>query len=165
MLNYASWFLTHGFNLPDLALLGQRLILGVFFILARFRVIYDPSRAAEGWFPASRVAHLKQKVQCICGYSFPPWWFLAGAELLGGLGVIFGLFTVAAGAGLALVTLFGTLCTWRERVCRQQPADAVDRVSCYLWLPEPIYLLLGVNLALTGAGRYSLDALLAYLIG
>lgn len=155
-------YLQHGlFGANDLAILFQRIILGVFFILARFRVVYDPSRPAEGWFPKSRVDHLKQKVGGICGYSFLPWWFLAGVELIGGAAVIVGCNTVMAALGLACVTFFGTLCTWRERVCRQQPADKIDRVSCYLWLPEPIYLLLAINLMLTGAGRYSLDALIA----
>lgn len=149
----------------DVAILFQRVILGVFFILARFRVVYDPSRANEGWFPASRIAHLKTKVGSVCKYSGVPWWFLAGVELIGGAAVIVGCNTVMAAFGLACVTFFGTLCTWRERVCKQAPADKIDKVSCYLWLPEPIYLLLAINLVLTGAGRYSMDALISGFIG
>lgn len=149
----------------DVAILLQRIILGTFFLLARFRVVYDPSRPMEGWFPQSRINHLKLKVGGICHYPFPPWYILAGTELIGGMAVIVGCNTVMAAFGLACVTFFGTLCTWRDRVCKQVPADNIDKISCYLWLPEPIYLLLAVNLMLTGAGRYSMDALIANYFG
>ena len=52
---------------PDVALFLVRGILGAFFVLARFRWFYDPSRP-EHWFNCGRHDHLAWKL-CTCGYG------------------------------------------------------------------------------------------------
>jgi uncharacterized membrane protein YphA (DoxX/SURF4 family) len=161
--------LQHGVGAGDLAILAQRVMLGGFFVLARFRFFYDPvaprlaagdpSRHQRCFLNPTRYESLRHKVCDVCHY--PPCHVLvAVVEVAAGLALIVGLLAVPAAFGLAIIILFGTLCTWRERTARQNPCDGIDWVSCYLWLPEPFYLLLAISLVLTGPGKYALDALL-----
>lgn len=155
-----------GFHSPNLAILLLRCLLGTFFLLARFRWIWDPSQGAScpvrpQWFPQQRHDSLRNKLQH-CGYSRDP--LLAGVvavvEISAALGVIFGLLTVLSAIGLLSVLIFATICTAKEKVARQSPIDCIDCVCCYLWLVEPLYLVMAVTLLLTGAGSFSLDHLL-----
>lgn len=152
-----------GLNWPDLALLLLRVALGVFFLLARFRWIWDPAQQAhcQRWFPDQRHESLANKLYH-CGYSHNP--YLAGlvacVEIGAALMLIMGFLVPLAALGLAVVLLFATVCTARDKVARQNPIDTVDCICCYLWLVEPLYLIMAVCLMLTGGGAYSLDATL-----
>lgn len=145
---------------PDIVLFLARLIVGVFFVLARFRWFYDPTRT-PAWFNPERRKHLVWKL-CACGYGTHP--ILAAGvalvEVTAGLGLIVGLLVQPAAAALFATLLFATLCTAREKVLEQNPVDKVDCVSCYLWRVEGPYLLLCLGLALVGGGYYSLDYLM-----
>lgn len=142
----------------DILILIIRLLLGTFFILARFRWFWDPSRTPLCWFNPSRREHLTQKL-CSCGYGVHP--ILAGLvafiEVSAGLGLVVGLLTRLSAFGLAVITGFATYCTAREKVLAQNPVDKVDCVSCYLWRVEGPYLALELALILTGGGLLSLD--------
>lgn len=157
--------LLHGLSLPDIALFLVRLTVGVFFLLARFRWVWDPAQhincnsSYKGeWFPTPRHSSLENKLYH-CGYSASP--LLAGSvaivELLAALALIAGLLTVPAAFGLAVVLIFATICTAKEKVMKQNPIDGIDCVCCYLWLVEPLYLLLVTVIMFCGPGRYSLD--------
>jgi uncharacterized membrane protein YphA (DoxX/SURF4 family) len=174
-----------GTGSPDLALLALRFILGGFFVLARFRWVYDPCRATldvaregephrikEGepnpygwhggrWFNAYRHQHLTWKL-CSCGWGSHPCLagFVALVEIFGGAAVVVGLLVPLASFGLLVLTLFATLCTARAKVARQEPVDGIDCASCYLWLVEPHLIIGAMVLMLCGAGRFSVDALL-----
>lgn len=145
----------------DLTMLVLRLLIGVFFVLARFRWFYDPSRPDNPWFNKARHEHLRWKM-CYCGY--PKWFapFVATAEVSAGLGVIVGLLTPLAAAGLLTITIVATLCTAKEKVCEQNPADKLDYVSCYLWRVEGLYIAIAALIVLNGGGRWSLDHLLGW---
>ena len=146
---------------PDLASLVLRLVLGSFFVLARFRWLYDPSRPDQPWFNGARHMHLEKRL-CTCGYGLHPVIcdVVAWAEILGGLGVIVGLLTPLALIGLLCVLLFATFCTAKEKVLAQDPVDDIDCVSCYLWRVEGVYIAIVLALLALGPGVYSLDHVL-----
>ena len=148
-------------NLPNVTLLLLRLVLGVFFVLARFRWFYDPSRPAQPWFNEARRGHLAWKLYH-CGYGTHPLISacIACIEVSGGVAVIVGLLTVPALLGLLGVLVCATLCTAKEKVCEQQPVDRIDCVSCYLWCVEGIYLVIALALLMSGPGALSMDWLL-----
>jgi len=159
-------FLNHGlFGATDFALLIARATLGTFFILARFRWIFDPSRPEDMWFNKARRDHLIWKL-CTCGYYNHPVLagFVALVEIFGGLAVLFGLLAPLAAMGLLSVLCFATYCTAREKVTRQSPVDTVDYASCYLWTVEPLYMMLCVVVITCGAGAYSFDHVLTGLL-
>lgn len=149
----------------DVALLILRLMLGGFFVFARFRWIYDPSRPDAPWFNPARRHHLEEKL-CSCGYSRHPYLsgFVALTEIFGGLGVIVGLLTPLALLGLLGVLACATRCTAYAKVCEQNPVDCWDCVSCYLWRVEGIYIAVTLALLLLGPGNLSLDAVVAALV-
>lgn len=151
-----------GLHSFDFAILLARLLLGGFFFLARFRYFFDPSRPDDPWCNGLRHRSLCNKMGH-CGYTkFPDAMasLVAAVEVLGGMLVIIGWLTVPAAAGLLVVTLFATACTWKDKIYEQHPVDAVDCVSCYLWRVEGLYIGMALMIILAGPGAYSLDALL-----
>lgn len=148
-----------GLGSQDLAVLILRLLLGTFFVLARFRWVYDPSRPLDPWFNTARHKHLVQRL-CTCGYSPNPYLsgFVACVEISAGMAIIVGLLTLPATMGLLSVLLFGTYCTARVKVCEQLPVDKIDCVSCYLWRVEGVYIAIAIAILALGPGHYSLDA-------
>lgn len=144
----------------SLASLLLRLILGTFFVLARFRWVYDPSRTPSLMNPL-RHKHFRERL-CTCGYGTHPLLcgFVASVEIAAGFAVILGLVTMPALCGLLCVLLFATWCTAREKVCAQNPVDQVDCISCYLWRVEGVYITVAVSLLCLGPGTWSLDHLL-----
>lgn len=147
-----------------LVLLLARSVLGFFFVSYRFRWFYDPS-PQDGVAICSPYRHLTlRKKLCLCGWGISPW--LAGivaiVELLAGLGVIFGLLTGLSSIGLLLILFAATLCTAKEKTFRQNPVDKIDIVNCYLWNPEPVYIVLALIVLSLGPGWLSLDYLWTY---
>jgi uncharacterized membrane protein YphA (DoxX/SURF4 family) len=160
-----AW-LVHGVGFPDLAILFARVLLGLFYVLARFRWIYDPSRPDQPWLNRGRHEHLIGKMaEC----HYPPNRYLAGAlaltEISAGLGVLFGAATVLAAIGLVVVTTFATLCTAKAKVLEQHPVDWIDDISDYLWRVEIWVLIVAITIILHGPGAYSIDALLMPVLG
>lgn len=150
-----------GLSAIDAALFVARLVLGLFFVLARFRFFYDPSRE-ECWFNTQRCDSLTRKLAYCgihaCGKQWA--WAVAAAEVLAGAALIVGLLTVPAALGLLIVLIFATICTARDKVMEQHPVDKVDVVSCYLWRVEGLYIAFAVIILLAGPGAYSLDYLI-----
>lgn len=149
-----------GFQAHDTVQLLLRIVLGLFFVLARFRFFYDPSKQ-PCLLNDVRHTSLTNKMQH-CGWQKWPafWaWFVACVEVFAGLGVLAGLLTTIAAFGLMVITLMGTLCTAKSKVMEQHPVDKLDYVSCYLWRVEGIYILIAAMILLGGPGAYSFDAL------
>jgi uncharacterized membrane protein YphA (DoxX/SURF4 family) len=153
-------FLRSGLVGADVALFLNRVLLGAFFVLARFRWIFDPSRP-EHWLNQARHVHLSEKLHT-CGFGDHPRLaaFVALAEISAGLALVLGFLTSLAGAGLILLLLAAMSCTTKEKTMRQQPVDDVQVVEDVLWTVEPIYLTLALVAFLCGGGAYSLDAVL-----
>lgn len=150
----------YGMNLPDLASLLLRQLVGWFFILARFRWFFDPSRLDDPFFNSKRHEHLVQKL-CTCGYGYHPTLtgLVACVEVLAGGALVIGLLTNLALVGLLGVLLCATFCTGKTKVLEQGPVDCIDCVSCYLWRVEGVYIAIVLALLCMGPGAVSLDAL------
>lgn len=151
--------LLSGFGLQDALLLLLRVTLGGFYVLARFRFFFDPSRPGAMFCNADRHQSLTNKMQH-CGWCNMPrlWaWTVASIEVSAGLALIFGLLTIPAAFGLLAITIGATLCTAKQKVMEQHPVDCIDCVSCYLWRVEGLYIAMAVAILLAGPGRYSLD--------
>jgi uncharacterized membrane protein YphA (DoxX/SURF4 family) len=142
-----------------IVLLLARLTLGFFFVGYRFRWLYDPSpNNGVKWCNPYRHDNLKKKL-CECGWGIKGLAELVAiVELLAGLGLIFGLLTSLSALGLLVILLAATACTAREKVLRQNPVDRLDAVNCYLWTPEPVYMVLAVVVLGLGPGWISIDA-------
>lgn len=162
----------------DIAALLARITLGGFFVLARFRFFFDPSRGSNLqrtvpvgywddsdnhlWFNPRRLASLTRKMR-VCGWTTwaPFWaWFAALVEVGAGLFLILGLLTRTSAFGLLVVTLAATVCTAREKVAKQGPVDRIDCIGCYLWCAEPLYIVMAIIILLIGPGLYSLDSII-----
>lgn len=148
-----------------LALLLARFVLGFFFVSYRFRWFYDPT-PKDGVPICSPHRHLslRQKL-CHCGWGMSPSFaaVVAIGEIAAGLGVLFGALTTVSAFGLLLILLFATLCTAKEKTLRQLPVDRIDVVNCYLWNPEPVYIVLALMVLAFGPGFLSLDHLWSLL--
>lgn len=143
----------------DLSLFLMRVALGGFFVLARFRFFYDPSRPQDKWFNKERRNHLEWKM----GYCKYPAWtapYVAIGEVLAGLGVLSGVLFYASALALLGITFFATRCTWREKIMEQSPVDCIDWVSCYLWRVEGLYVLLAFILLALGPGAITVWGIL-----
>jgi uncharacterized membrane protein YphA (DoxX/SURF4 family) len=154
--------MTSGLVSHDWGALIVRLILGGFFILARFRFFWDPSNPEHCFLNPIRHASLTAKM-CHCGVKGNPlfWaWFTAIVEVFGGLSVATGLLTYLGALGLIAITIRGTMCTAKAKVMEQKPVDLVDCVSCYLWRVEGIYIAMAALVFILGPGKYSLDSLI-----
>lgn len=144
-----------------LALLLAHFVLGFFFVSYRFRWFYDPSPPQGGNIcNIHRHLNLRRKL-CACGWGISPAMgiFVALSETLAGLGAMFGLFTSLSAIGLLIILLVATACTAKEKTLRQNPVDRIDVVNCYLWNPEPVYIVLAVIVASFGGGPFSLDTI------
>jgi uncharacterized membrane protein YphA (DoxX/SURF4 family) len=151
--------------MEDVVLFLTRFVLGFFFVGYRFRWFYDPT-PQDGVPICSPYRHLNlRKKLCHCGWGISPEMgaFVAISEMLAGFGVIFGLFTLVSTIGLLVILIAATLCTAKEKTFRQNPVDKIDVVNCYLWNPEPVYILLAIVVATFGPGNFSLDTLLEAL--
>lgn len=152
----------HSIDIVELLL---RVILGLFFVIYRFRWIYDPTSGTMPWLNTVRHQHLAAKL-CSCGWGMHPLLaaFVALIENFAGLGVMFGLFTQLSAFGLMSILIVATTCTAKHKIEIQNggkgPEDSIDVVSCYLWTVEPVYIVIAFCVLLLGPGRYSIDALL-----
>lgn len=89
---------------------------------------------------------------------------MAIAELMAGLGVIFGALTGLSALVLIAILIAATLCTAKEKTFRQNPVDKIDVINCYLWNPEPVYIVLAVVVMTFGPGWFSLDEVLRRML-
>lgn len=154
--------LLNGVGSSDTMLLLARCYLGAFMVLARFRWFYDPSRPEEPWFNTARRVSLHKTVSA-CGFTHPALAALVAlVEVLAGLALIVGLLTVPAAFGLLVICVVATWCRGAEKVAKQNPVDAIDWYSCYLWTPEPGYILAALTIIVFGPGAISLDSYANY---
>lgn len=157
--------LANGLDFAPFALFLNRVTLGLFYVLARFRFFYDPSQRDLGfsdrrgrWFNMLRHDSLSRKMTHCEFKRYPRAWAWAAAliEVGGGLMLIAGLFAPFAAFGLFILTLFATRCTWRQKVYEQNPVDCIDVCSCYLWRVEGLYIIMALIVILGGPGALAL---------
>lgn len=144
-----------------LTLFLVRFVLGFFFVSYRFRWVFDPT-PQDGVEICSPYRHLslRKKLEQ-CGYGMAPTTagLVAVSELVAGISLIFGLLSWLSAAVLLIILLAATACTAKEKTLRQNPIDRIDVVNCYLWNPEPIYIVLAIVVLAFGPGYLSLDYL------
>lgn len=153
-------FMIHGAGpvAQDAALFLLRFTMGLFFVVYRFRWVWDPSDCTKQWCPPARRDRLIKRLED-CGYGYHP--ILAGSvaviEILAGLGLMAGLLTIPSAVGIFVIMLFANCCTPREEIPLMRPVDKVDVVRCYLHLAEPLYAVMALSVVLMGPGRWSMD--------
>lgn len=137
-------------NGTALALTLLHVATGAFFTATGIRKTFDPDTHAK-------VTGLFRKLGV--GNRFVEWAVPLG-ELAGGLGVLTGTLTRVAAAGLFLITAGAYYLDIFGEVKAKQPHGLCDWVSKCLCTPEAQLMLILAALMLSGAGPYSLDALL-----
>lgn len=148
----------------DAFLLLNRLLLGGFFFLARFRWVYDPSRQ-DRWFSMERHCSLRRKLaECGFGNSWGLSACVAVGEILAGAGLIVGLLTVPAAFAMGLVLIAAMVTNSHRKIAAQGPVDRIARVESFLWTPEPWMLASATVLVMFGPGTWSFDAYIGALL-
>jgi len=139
-----SWL----FSLPDLAdvaLLLLRLVIGGMFAMSGYFKLTDPAR--------------KQKMAESLGEAgVPPALtpLMSALELIGGLLVAFGLWTVV-GSVLLIVVSIGALVT---TAIPKAEGQGIHKLENIIYTPEAIISASLLVLLATGAGGWSIDAAL-----
>jgi len=120
--------------------LVARLITGYVFMLT-------------GW---AKLNNLPQMIENFAGWGIPypeiltP--FVSGLECFGGLALMLGIFTRIAGGGLAIVMIVAIVSV---------KLDYIESLETLFGFEETIYFAIFFWLAITGAGKASIDYLLA----
>lgn len=118
-------------------------IVGLFFVLARFRFFFDPSKPAGArFFNKQRYDSLHSKIAS-CGWTKGTtfWtWYTAIVEVGAGLGLMFNIARPLSGLLMMGILLVATCCTCRTKVCEQKPVDKADVICAYLWRVEGLYI-------------------------
>lgn len=97
-------------------------------------------------------------------FRMPKWsqYAVIAGELLGGLGLLFGFLTHLAAFGL-LIIMIGAydLDTWPTVKAREEPGAPLHKwISNALCTPEAQLIVITATIGLTGAGAFSMDALI-----
>lgn len=144
--------LSHGANVPDVALATSRVALGAFFSISGYHKLFNPTRHAT--IRATLAA---------CGVPFVPvmCWFVPSVEFSAGLALVPGILTPLAALGLIAICLVATVTDGLKRIRDWRPIDRADYADDVLYLPEVLYLVMLLTLVLCGAGRFSIDAIVA----
>ena len=138
--------------LTNLGLLFLHVVTGLFFSLTGWRKLRDPITHAQvsALFTRLGVPPLAQQAVML-------------GEFLGGLGLITGTLTRLAALGL-LVIMYGawTLDVWPQVLSKQAGRTLIPSklISNALCTPEAQLIIILVVLVLTGAGAFSVDAIL-----
>lgn len=141
----------------DLLLLGIRVLVGGFFLLYRFRWVYEPSNRT--WFCPKRHEKLERALGD-CGVNPQYAAIVAVAEIAAGLGLVLGFCTLLSAAILGIIMAYGHRCVVIPGIKKMLPVDKLDVMKCWLLWPEPLYLIMCVEIMFAGAGRFSLDHVL-----
>ena len=150
-LHFIVYTAAHGFGAQDLGLAIIRIGVGVFFAISGFNKLFNPGRHQ------SLTNNLtKNGIPCVW---FMQWW-VPGWEFVSGVFLAIGFMTAFNAGVLFIICVVACACEARRRVEAYHPINFGDRIACWLYLPEVMYLfMLAVNI-LAGTGVYSVDALI-----
>jgi putative oxidoreductase len=144
--------ITQGAQAPNVALMLNRLTLGVFF-------------AISGWhklFNASRHATLTRTFQDDGVHAVRIMrWLLPGAEFTGGSALIIGFLSALAAFGLFVICAGAIWLDAAKRIRAWRPLGAADWLGDLLYVPEALYCVGLTIVMLGGPGTWSLDAAIA----
>lgn len=86
---------------------------------------------------------------CKCGLTHYPRafaWFVAVCECSGGVLILIPATRLLGALLLLGILIKATICTARAKVCEQNPVDAIDYISCYLWRVEGLYIVMVISI-------------------
>jgi putative oxidoreductase len=139
-----------GFDLPFVAITLLRVTMGVFFTISGYHKLFNKARHAtvtstmiDDHVPDPRLAS----------------WFIPMGEFFGGLGLFVGFLTPLAAIGLFFICCGALIADGLKRIANFKPIDRADYVDDVLYLPEALYGIILLTIALIGSGPYSVDAL------
>lgn len=150
-MDLVRWYVLSGTGHLGVALLVMRLFLGLFFAISGAHKLLVPQRH-------------EQLLRVFAASHIPaPWfmqWFVPGVEFLGGLALVLGLLTPIAAAGVAVICVVAACTDGVNRIRSWHPIDRADVVDDVLYLPEVLYVMMLLTLAVAGPGPWSLDAVI-----
>jgi len=135
----------------DIGLALLHVATGLFFTVTGYRKVFVPA-THDGVFRLLASHGVRHEVR----------WLIVLGELAGGLALLSGFLTQLAAAGLVIIMAGAyVLDTWptvREK--NPSPCELTKLCSNALCTPEAQLLIICATLMFTGAGAYSLDALI-----
>ena len=147
--------LFNGVGWTDIALTLNRVAVGMFFMFSGYHKLFNAERHRVF---ADELRSLHVPAVGINQWRVPLVEFSAGGA------VVIGLIAPLAAFGLLVIILVAIATTGRERIKAYNPIDRADRIDDWLYLPETLYAFLLILIVSTGAGPYSLDAVILSLI-
>jgi uncharacterized membrane protein YphA (DoxX/SURF4 family) len=145
----------NGVGWIDIALTLNRIAVGAFFMLSGYHKLFNVERHR------SFVDELK--TLGVHAVGFNQWW-VPFVEFTAGGAVLVGFLAPLAALGLLFLILVAIATSGRQRIKLYKPIDEVDRIDDWLYLPETLYAFMLIVIVSTGAGPYSLDALILRLM-
>lgn len=131
----------------SLALLLNRIFLGLFFAISGFHKLFNRGRHAQ------LVATLKNSHIPLVGFN--QWWVPA-VELLGGLALVSGILAPLAALALTFECIVAVATDGWKRIPAYRPIDKADWLDDLLYLPET--LAIAALLVVVGLGPGALTA-------
>jgi uncharacterized membrane protein YphA (DoxX/SURF4 family) len=148
--------LTQGADAPNAALTLNRVALGAFFAISGYHKLFN----------ASRHETLTRTLQDDGVHDVPIMrWLLPGGEFAGGAALVVGLLSVMAAFGLFVISAGAVAFDAVKRIRAWQPLDRADWLGDLLYSPEALYCIGLTVVMLAGPGPWSLDAIIATLLG
>ena len=143
--------LFNGVGWTDIALTLNRIAVGAFFMLSGYHKLFNP--------PRHRTFVDELKALGVPAVGFNQWW-VPTVEFTAGGGVLIGFLAPLAALGLLVIILVAIATSGRQRIKLYKPIDEADRIDDWLYLPETLYAFMLLVVISTGAGPYSVDALI-----
>jgi putative oxidoreductase len=147
--------LFNGIGGTDIALTLNRVAVGMFFMLSGYHKLFNPQR--------HRALADELRELGIHAVGFNQWW-VPTVEFAAGCAVVIGFLAPLAALGLLVLTLVAIVTSGPQRIKANKPIDEADRIDDWLYLPEILYAFMLITVVSTGAGPYSLDALILGLV-
>jgi uncharacterized membrane protein YphA (DoxX/SURF4 family) len=144
-----------GIGWTDLAITLNRIAVGAFFMLSGYHKLFNAER--------HRTVVDELKALGIHAVGFNQWW-VPSVEFSAGGAVVIGLLAPLAALGLLVLILVAIVTSGPQRIKLYKPIDEADRIDDWLYLPEVLYAFMLILVISTGAGPYSVDALILGLI-
>ena len=138
-----------------LAITLNRIAVGVFFMVSGYHKLFNAERHRSVIDELTTLG--------VPAVGFTQWW-VPLVEFTAGGAVLIGFLAPLAALGLLVIILVAAATSGRQRIKLYKPIDRADRIDDWLYLPETLYALMLMIVVSAGAGPYSLDALILYLV-
>lgn len=145
-------FLHQGLDLPQVALLFNRMAVGAFFAISGYHKLFNAGRHA------SLVQSLQDNRIPLLRFNA---WFVPAVEFGAGVALTLGYHSLIAALLLGAICLVATCTDGLKRIAEWKPMDKADIIDDALYLPEVLYGIMLVTVILAGPGAGTLSTLLA----